>query len=267
MLRIPDFRTPGTGLYAKVAEYGLPKPEAIFSLDYFMSNPETFYSVAGSLMMYNAKPVNAHFFIKKIADEGNLLKCFTQNIDGLELDAGLDKELLVQAHGHMRTSRCCVCRTESPIEKYHEHIDKKTVLFCSEEGCRGVVKPDVTFFGEGLPDEFRDNCMLLKQSDLVIVMGTSLKVQPFSLLLSLVPETTPILLLNHDNVIQGRRSNVLYIPGDIEDNICNLCAELGWSLKRDSGVVGAGDSDSSSVVGGGGGGSCCIVGEADEEDA
>jgi len=88
----------GTGLYSKVAALGLPKPELIFHLEFFKSQPEIFYSLAGSLLINNdaINPVKAHHFIKKCADEGVLLKCFTQNIDGLELNAGLDDSYLIQ---------------------------------------------------------------------------------------------------------------------------------------------------------------------------
>ena len=43
---IPDFRSPGTGLYSQLAEYNLPTPEAIFTLDYFVDKPEPFYRFA-----------------------------------------------------------------------------------------------------------------------------------------------------------------------------------------------------------------------------
>lgn len=227
---IPDFRTPGTGLYAKVAEHGLPKPEAIFSLDYFMEQPETFYSIAGSLMMHSAKPVTAHRFIKKVQDEGMLLKCFTQNIDGLELDAGLDPSYLVQAHGHMRSCRCCICHTSCSMDVFHEHLQTKKVLRCSVETCTGVVKPDVIFFGESLPEEFRRSCFDIKGADLIIIMGTSLKVAPFSHLVTLAQDYVPVVMFNHDNVFGNERSNFIFFEGDIESSITDLCSELSWDI-------------------------------------
>jgi len=92
--------------------------------------------------------------MKKFADEGLLLKSFTQNIDGLELDTGLDPSLLVQAHGHMRSARCCDCRAPVDIALYNQHIAEKKVLRCRNSACNGLVKPDVVFFGESLPADF-----------------------------------------------------------------------------------------------------------------
>jgi len=42
---IPDFRTPGTGLYDNLKKYNLPYPEAVFSIDYFRDNPEPFFKL------------------------------------------------------------------------------------------------------------------------------------------------------------------------------------------------------------------------------
>lgn len=224
---IPDFRTPGTGLYAKVAELGLPKPELIFDLAYFREKPETFYSLAGSLLFHDAKPVKAHQFIKKMADEGLLMKCFTQNIDGLELDVGLDPTLLVQAHGHMRNALCCECRAPVDSELFLRHLKEEKVLRCSLEGCAGVVKPSVTFFGEPLPKDFFEQFSIIDDADLVFVMGTSLKVQPFALLVEMVPLTTPIVLINRENT-SIHRKNFLFLEGDIEDSVQMICDNLKY---------------------------------------
>jgi NAD+-dependent protein deacetylase SIR2 len=228
---IPDFRTPGSGLYAKVEAMGLSKPEAIFSIDYFRESPETFYTLAGSLMFHDAKPVKAHKFIKKIADEGLLLKCMTQNIDGLELDAGLDPSHLIQAHGHMRSARCCNCRIAVDIADFHKHVHEQKVLCCSQVGCSGIVKPDVTFFGEALPESFGTQVYLVRQADLVIVMGTSLSVHPFAKVLSLVSLSTPIVLINMENpgIV---RPNFLFMPGCIEDGVQKICDSLNWKFDK-----------------------------------
>jgi NAD-dependent SIR2 family protein deacetylase len=256
---IPDFRTPGTGLYSRVEELGLPYPEAIFSLEFLKRNPQPFYSVANGFLTFKAAPVKSHHFIKRVHDEGMLLMDFTQNIDGLELDAGLPMEKLLQAHGHMRSARCCDCAASVPIETFFAHVAQEKVLFCSSctegtptgasslvggasdtaEGDQdtssyvsGVVKPDIVFFGESLPREFQANLMKIVRSDLVFIMGTSLKVFPFAGLVDLIPEGVPVVLV--DRVDPGRfevdNPNVLFLQGDIEDTIGKLAADIGWEL-------------------------------------
>ncbi len=50
---IPDFRSPGTGLYDNLQKYDLPSPQAVFEIKYFKHNPQPFYDLAKEL--YPAK--------------------------------------------------------------------------------------------------------------------------------------------------------------------------------------------------------------------
>ena len=92
---IPDFRSPGTGLYSKLESYNLPYPEAIFSLDFFKKNPEPFYALAKEIYPGSHNPTPTHYFLKLLADKKKLLRVFTQNIDSLEIIAGIKPELIV----------------------------------------------------------------------------------------------------------------------------------------------------------------------------
>uniref|UniRef100_A0A7S3HG30 Deacetylase sirtuin-type domain-containing protein n=1 Tax=Spumella elongata TaxID=89044 RepID=A0A7S3HG30_9STRA len=241
---IPDLRTPGTGLYAKVAELGLPYPEAIFSLDFLKKDPSPFFKIANGFLTYKANPVKSHYFIKKVADEGMLLMNFTQNIDGLELDAGLPFEKLVQAHGHMRTARCCECSVSVPIAEFFEAVAQETPLYCtvcevseaerSVEQPRGIIKPDIVFFGENLPMSFLSNARKISEADLVFVMGTSLKVFPFAGLLDLIQPKVPIVLVNREDPgrIDRGRHPVIFLEGEIEENLAKLVDDVGWELDK-----------------------------------
>jgi NAD-dependent histone deacetylase SIR2 len=242
---IPDFRTPGTGLYARVEELGLPYPEAIFSLDYLKATPEPFFKIANGFLTYKARPVKAHYFMKKIYDEGLLLKAFTQNIDGLELEAGIPLGSIMQAHG---SSRCCDCKEEVPIGDFFASVSREEVLYCVNcEG--GIIKPDIVFFGEALPSQFHDTIMDVAKADLVFVMGTSLKVYPFAMLIDLIQKIVPIVLVNREapDAFDGRE-NMLFLQGDIEDSLSTLAESVGWDLScmGDMGDMGdVGDAESS----------------------
>ena len=107
---IPDFRTKGTGLYDNLQEYNLPYAEAVFDISYFRNKPQAFYTLAKEIMPGKYAPTITHHFIKYLHDKKILLRCYTQNIDGLERLAGLDDEKLVEAHGTFATSRCIKCR-------------------------------------------------------------------------------------------------------------------------------------------------------------
>ena len=67
---IPDFRSPGSGLYSKLADFGLPHPEAIFELDFFRKNPRPFYRLAKELFPGgDYRPTPSHHFVRLLHDK------------------------------------------------------------------------------------------------------------------------------------------------------------------------------------------------------
>lgn len=103
---IPDFRSPG-GIYSKIRELNiadLSKPEDLFSLEKLQTRPELFYTLGRELMQSGYEPVGAHRFITHCAKEGMVKMVFSQNIDSLELDAGLSPDLLVQVRRSVCTA-------------------------------------------------------------------------------------------------------------------------------------------------------------------
>jgi len=83
---IPDFRSPGSGLYSRLQHLNLPRPESVFELDYFLERPHAFFELAKDLWPgRNAyRPTLGHHFIRLLSDKSVLLRNYTQNIDGLE---------------------------------------------------------------------------------------------------------------------------------------------------------------------------------------
>ncbi|UZJ54913.1 hypothetical protein CBS101457_004233 [Exobasidium rhododendri] len=204
---LPDFRSPKTGLYANLKKYDLPYPEAIFDIDFFQDNPQPFFTFSKELFPGNFKPTLTHTFFTLLNEKKKLLRCFTQNIDTLERMAGLPQEKLVEAHGSFATSQCINCRTAVTDEWMREKVMSGKVAYCEEERCKkktkgkgGLVKPDIVFFGEGLPSRFFQCIPDLQKAQLLIVLGTSLQVQPFASLIDRVPASCPRLLINLERV-------------------------------------------------------------------
>ena len=213
---IPDFRSPGTGFYDKfdVRKFGLPSPQSVFELDYFRVNPKPFFTVSKELYPGKYCPTSAHYFIKLLATKGFLLRCYTQNIDGLEREAGITEDFFVEAHGSFKTAKCIDCAKEHSADKVKinnttknsnniiSSLQVKPAIFADKiptcDACEGgTVKPDIVFFGEDLPRRFKDLLEPdLSKCDLLITMGTSLKVQPFAGLIHRVQQTTPRLLVS-----------------------------------------------------------------------
>lgn len=202
---IPDFRTPKSGLYDNLQQYNLPYPEAIFDIDYFRENPKPFLTLAKSLYPGRFRPTPSHYFIKLLADKGLLLRLYTQNIDTLERISGIPEDLLIEAHGSFNTAHCIGqgktgkgnkgCNKVYTKEFVRDIIFNDEIPYCLE--CGGLIKPDIVFFGEDLPIKFFENLENdFKKCDLLIVIGTSLNVQPFCSIIDLVSPKVPRCLIN-----------------------------------------------------------------------
>lgn len=245
---IPDFRSPGSGLYSNLGKYNLPSPEAIFDIEYFKTNPKPFFVLAKELYPGSFDPTPCHWFIRLLHDKGLLLRHYTQNVDTLEHVAGLPVEKLIEAHGTFRTAHCMACRKEYSQQWMKDEVFKDNIPTCLD--CSGVVKPDIVFFRESLPTRF----FKLTQSDfpkcdLLIIMGTSLTVQPFASLIDNVPSTCPRLLINREKagsldpmmaLLQGmagggglaldspNNTRDVALLGDCDDGCLKLAELLGW---------------------------------------
>lgn len=191
---IPDFRGEN-GLYSIVGErYNLPYPEAIFELSYFRTNPQPFYDFSSQLNMADVIPSEGHRFLAALEDAGKISLIITQNIDMLHQKAGNEKVL--ECHGSYREGHCLNCRKTFKYEEFESNLANGQVKYCS---CGGLVKPDVVFFGEQLPESFYKVFENPPKADLLLVMGTSLTVQPAATLALRLTESIPSIIINLDS--------------------------------------------------------------------
>ena len=230
---IPDFRSPGTGLYDNLQKYELPNPTAIFDIRFFQQNPKPFYTLAKELYPGKFEPTASHYFIKLLEKKDLLLRHYTQNIDTLERVAGIGDDVIVEAHGAFHKGHCIKCRKEYSQEWIKEIIFKDEVPTCE---CGGFVKPDIVFFGENLPERFF-KCMQTDfgKCDLLIILGTSLVVQPFASLIDRVGPNCPRLLINMEKAgVSSRLDQVLGGGGLQIDNPGNY-RDVAWLGDCDQG--------------------------------
>ncbi|PWN41871.1 NAD-dependent deacetylase sirtuin-2 [Ceraceosorus guamensis] len=239
---IPDFRSPGTGLYDNLKKYDLAYPEEIFGLDLLRSRPEAFFTLSRELYPGKYAPTLSHTFYKLLADADVLLRIFTQNIDTLERLAGLDDDKIVEAHGSFASAKCIECEKSVEEEWMRQHCLEGKVARC--EACGGVCKPDIVFFGEALPERFIDRLQDLQKADCLLILGTSLKVHPFASLITRVPRHIPRILINLEKVGDDQWGG-LDFDGDyveepervrdvwsgekkIDEVVRQICKRLGW---------------------------------------
>ena len=171
---IPDFRTPGKGIWEKV------DPFKVTSITAFDENPQRFYYFYRPRieMLYRVSPNPAHKAISQL-EEMNYIHCLiTQNIDNLHQRAGSKK--VIEVHGTLRKAICRRCGKIISSELLIQKIDesKEKVPYCE---CGGVFKPNVVLFGEMLPN--LDNAIYeSKRADLILTVGSSLQVSPANML-------------------------------------------------------------------------------------
>ena len=171
---IPDFRSPG-GLWTRF------DPED-FTIDRFLSSPETRrkqwrFLLSGGLLR-DALPNAAHRAIAEMEALGKLNCVITQNIDDLHQKAGNDPSRVHELHGNLKWIRCLGCGGRWPLEKIlRDRGAEEDVPACRR--CSGILKPDVVFFGEPLPEEtLAEATRQANLCDLLIVVGSSLVVYP-----------------------------------------------------------------------------------------
>ncbi|RDB15806.1 NAD-dependent protein deacetylase hst1 [Hypsizygus marmoreus] len=260
---IPDFRS-RDGLYASLkdrGEYDLDDPQQMFDITYFRENPAVFYSFASQIYPSNFIPSPCHRFIKLIEEKNQLLRNYTQNIDTLETLAGVQRVL--QCHGSFATASCLLCRRRVSGSEIEADIMRQKVPLCTvckppaapppkkkKQGKKktkgawdsededesdqpayppGIMKPDITFFGEKLTDAFDKSLAEdREQVDLLLVIGTSLKVSPVAEILSHLPHSVPQILINKTPIRHINPDIVLL--GNADEIVQYLCTELEWEL-------------------------------------
>ena len=168
---IPDFRTPGKGLWAKV------DPMAVATIDAFHSDTKRFWDFYRPRFhdLADKEPNPGHTVLAELERRGRLDAVITQNIDRLHRKAG--SEDVIEVHGSIATASCTSCGESYPLEEVESLFDADGVATC--RGCAGKVKPDVVLFGELLPaDAMARAEQLCSSADLLLCIGSSLEVHP-----------------------------------------------------------------------------------------
>ena len=165
---IPDFRSVD-GLYNQKYDY---PPEQILSHTFFVTNTKEFYDFYRDKMIcLDAKPNKAHLKLAELERAGKLKAVVTQNIDGLHTLAG--SRTVYELHGSVHRNYSTKCGKAYGIEAI---TDSTGVPKCQ---CRGVIKPDVVLYEEGLDNDTVEGAVsAIASCDMLIIAGTSMTVYP-----------------------------------------------------------------------------------------
>jgi NAD-dependent deacetylase len=167
---IPDFRTPGTGLWEKV------DPMEVAHIESWRRDPQRFWSFYGErfVSLVHKQPNEAHLALAELERRGLIRALITQNIDRLHRLAGTER--LIEVHGSIEWSVCLDCEERVAIDRVIELLGSAAPK-CPR--CSAPLKPDVVLFGELLPERAMAEAQALAlDADLMVCVGSSLEVYP-----------------------------------------------------------------------------------------
>ncbi len=171
---IPDFRSPGTGLWNKIKP--IQFQDFIASEESRRESWERKFS--SDRTMENAQPNQGHFALARLVETGKCSAIITQNVDNLHQNSGVPDERVIELHGNASYASCLSCHTRYELAELEQQFAKLSrVEPCPR--CGGIIKTATISFGQSMPeDEMRRAQAEIESCDMCIVLGSSLSVYP-----------------------------------------------------------------------------------------
>ncbi len=171
---IPDFRSPGTGLWNKIKP--IEFQDFVASEDKRREYWQRHFT--GDRPMANARPNKGHDGVQRMIASGKATAVITQNVDNLHQDSGIPEDQVIELHGNASYATCLACGTRYELadleQQFHRHGNVEP---CGR--CGGIVKSATISFGQAMPEAAMLRAQTATEScDLMIVIGSSLVVYP-----------------------------------------------------------------------------------------
>lgn len=140
-------------------------------------------SASMPITLEQALPTRAHMALKALMDAGLVHYVVSTNVDGLHRRSGLAADQIAELHGNIYREVCATCKTEhlrlfDTTRNRFASLGHQTGRKCEQPGCDGDLCDTIIHFGENLPPIIEDAMRHAGQSDLAIVLGTSMRVAP-----------------------------------------------------------------------------------------
>src|SRR4051794_9031306 len=218
---IPDFRTPGKGMWEKV------DPMEVAHIDAFRRDPDRFWHFYSQRFMAlrDKRPNRAHEIVAELERRGLVRGVITQNIDRLHRAAG--SRNVIEVHGSISHSICPECGGRFELDRVVAMIEREPESAPKCTGCVSALKPDVVLFGEFLPEEaLRRAHVLAAEADLMIAIGSSLEVHPVAALPGVTLDNGGRLAVVTQGPTPYDRDAEVKLEGDVVDELGAVLAGL-----------------------------------------
>jgi NAD-dependent deacetylase len=224
---IPDFRTPGTGMWKKV------DPMKVAHVDSFRNNPVRFWRFYGERFatLGSKQPNNAHAALVALERQRLLDGVITQNVDMLHRKAGTKE--LIEVHGSIARCTCPDCGGNIPQLEVRARLlgDPEGIPRC--EICGGPLRPEVVLFGEKLSEQaFARARELCANASLIMCIGSALEVQPIGALPLLTYESGGAIALITQGTTPLDALAEVRLDGDVVEEMQGLLGMLKVELPR-----------------------------------
>ena len=211
---IPDFRGKN-GLWSRY------DPARYATIDAFLADPAEVWNMLREMdaLVLKAKPNPAHTGLGALEQKGLLQYIITQNIDNLHQEGGAEN--VIEYHGNSSTLSCLSCNNSYTMaEKRHEHLPA-----CE---CGQILKPDVVFFGEGIPHEALNmSFQLASKARTLLIIGTSAEVSPANTIPSVASRNNATIIeINKEKTWLTDQLTDIFLEGEAGEIITGLVNEI-----------------------------------------
>jgi NAD-dependent deacetylase len=221
---IPDFRSPGSGLWEAV------DPMEVAHIDAFRSDPVRFWGFYGERFatLESKLPNGAHRALVAMEERGLLDAVITQNIDMLHRKAGTRE--LIEVHGSIERCTCPTCGGSVALAEVRARLRDEPDGVPRCERCDGPLKPDVVLFGEMLPEQAIGRAReLCERADVLLCIGSSLEVHPVAGLPLLTHAAAGAVAIVTQGATPLDELAAVRLGGDVVEELQALCGALGVS--------------------------------------
>ena len=172
---IPDFRSPGTGLWTKIQP--IQFQDFIASADIRKESWRRKFAPSDGAWE-NAEPNLGHKALARLVELGKCIGIITQNVDNLHQNSGISDDLVIELHGNNSYAKCLECSLRYELQDLQKEFEEFLEIKPCRE-CGGIIKTATISFGQSMPEyEMQRSQELVEQCDLIIVLGSSLTVYP-----------------------------------------------------------------------------------------